>query len=51
MQKNTVKSITATMQNEVAKADGGFWVTQSEVNFTPFNKKARSRSKKLVHAF
>ena len=39
MQKNTVKSITATIQNEVDKADGEFWALQSDVNFTSFNKK------------
>jgi len=39
MQSTIVKSTTATIQNGVMKADGKFWITQTNVNFEPFNEK------------
>ena len=39
MQSKIVKSTTATIQNGVMKADGKFWITQTNVNFEPFNEK------------
>ncbi len=38
MQDTTLKSITATVQNGVAKADGKFWITETDVHFAPYNK-------------
>ncbi|MCG7650709.1 MULTISPECIES: hypothetical protein [Alteromonas] len=38
MQDATLKSITATVQNGVAKADGKFWITETDIHFAPYNK-------------
>ncbi|OFC71457.1 hypothetical protein [Alteromonas confluentis] len=38
MQDATLKSTTATVQNGVAKADGKFWITETEIHFSPYNK-------------
>ncbi|QCZ94670.1 hypothetical protein [Salinimonas iocasae] len=38
MQDATLKSITATFQNGVAKADGKFWITETDIHFAPYNK-------------
>ena len=38
MQDATLKSITATVQNGVAKADGKFWITETNIHFSPYNK-------------
>ncbi|MBE0365653.1 hypothetical protein PULV_b0273 [Pseudoalteromonas ulvae UL12] len=38
MQGITIKSTIATIQSGVARADGNFWATESEVTFEPFNK-------------
>ena len=35
MQSKIVKSTTATIQNGVMKADGKFWITQTDLNFEP----------------
>lgn len=39
MQSTVVKSTMATIQNGVMKADGKFWITQTDLNFEPFNEK------------
>ena len=38
MQDATLRSMTATVQNGVAKADGKFWITETDIHFAPYNK-------------
>lgn len=37
MQQTVIKSSNATVQNGVARADGKFWVTESDIHFEPYN--------------
>ncbi|ENN96992.1 MULTISPECIES: hypothetical protein [Pseudoalteromonas] len=37
MQAITIKSTTATIQKGTIKADGKFWLTNTDIHFAPFN--------------